>query len=200
MPYSLADLPKPDAPLADWLAGKGIPFEFDGAAFFIRQPTTSEYDDAMLLYERAHGSYLMSEIGREDAGTPSVTALRIAETMDAQAETASFVDALKLRDDAKRMRELTLAEQLARQYAALARDRWLTARLLCGPDGQAMFDTRTPDGVRRFDLCPLRLKDAARPYIWQMLEVVQTLPFGWERWNGSASEPESDSANGPTET
>jgi hypothetical protein len=155
--------------IASWLSGKGIPFDVVVAEidenghvaektrrFYIRQPTTAEYDDAMALYEYAERVY------RENFAAD----LRGVYLDELRGTALENTDAA------------TLA---ARMYAALRRDRWLTARLLCDEEGRPVCNTETPEGVKAWDALPLRVKDAARPVIWEMLAIMQELPFGWER-------------------
>jgi len=183
--------------LADMLAGKGIPLDVpmlvvDAAGqvvaevkrFYIRQPTTAEYDDAQMLYEQTERVYRGSALGLGAKGIPVAEALAEAEhTVDPKY--------------AKELRALTADVYLARLDARLRRDRFLTARLLCDEAGP-LFDVDTPEGVAAWDALPLTVKDAARPVVWRMLEAMNTLPFGWERLRKPASASVSVSDSRPT--
>lgn len=185
------------AALADMLAGKGLPFDVPMLAvneagevaptvkrFYIRQPTTAEYDDAQMLYEQTERVYRGSALGQGAKGIPIPEALAVAEiTTDPK--------------QAKELRGLTADVYLARLDARLRRDRFLTARLLCDDNGP-LFDVDTPEGIAAWDALPLTVKDAARPVVGRMLEAVNTLPFGWERLRKPASASASGSDSRPT--
>ena len=174
-------LPAPPAPdpLADLLAGKGLPFDVDGVTFLIRQPTTEEYDDAMMLADLVRASFLaspeMADLKKQPA---SDDLLALAEELYAKAkETESQDEKQTLVRQAQELGRRTLADELAGRQASLKRDRWLTARLLCDADGNALFDTTKPDGIDAWEKLPLRVKEAARPVIWRLLTVIESLPF-----------------------
>lgn len=184
--------------LADMLAGKG--FRFDVAmlivdeagkvkpgvkTFYIRQPTTVEYDDAQMLYEQTDLVYRGSPLGQGVKGLP-VEELR------------AVADILTDPKQARELRAVTADVYLARLDARLRRDRFLAVRLLCDENGRPMFDGDTPDGIAAWDALPMAVKEAARPVIWRMLEVVNQLPFGWERLRKPASASASASDSRPT--
>lgn len=175
--------------IVDLLAGAGFPFDVsllevqaDGTVqatvkrFAIRQPTTAEYDDAQSLYEQTERAYRRSELVQELRGQPVEEAQALAAITDDKREAA-------------RLLALTADVFIARTEAALKRDRWLTARLLCDAGGNQLCDTTTPAGIAAWDAIPLPVKDAARPVIWRMLDTVRELPFGWERLRSSGSGP-----------
>lgn len=184
--------------LADMLAGKG--FRFDVAmlvvddagqvkpgvkTFYIRQPTTVEYDDAQMLYDQTDLVYRASPLGQ------GVKGLLIEELRAA-------ADALSDPKQARELRAMTADVMLARLDARLRRDRFLSVRLLCDESGRQMFDGDTPEGIAAWDALPMAVKEAARPVIWRMLEVVKQLPFGWERLRKPASASASASDSRPT--
>ena len=183
--------------LAGMLAGKGFPFSVamlvvdesgevkpGVKTFYIRQPTTVEYDDAQMLYEQTDLIYRGSPLGQGVKGMP-VEELRV------------LADALTDQKQARELRALTADVYLARRDARLRRDRFLAVRLLCDENGRPMFDGDTPDGIAAWDALPMAVKEAARPVIWRMLEVVNQLPFGWERLRKPASASASDSGSRP---
>ena len=72
----------------------------------------------------------------------------------------------------------SLADEIAEERGILARDRWLTLRLLCDESGKPVV----PPGKVAKDswaLLPLRVRNEARPLIWTILSIVNDLPFGW---------------------
>lgn len=186
LPQTPAALPAPTEPaptLADLLLGKGLPFEVDGVQFYLRQPTTEEYDDAMMLADLVRTSFLASpemvELRRQPA-SDELLAL-VGELREKAKKAATQEEKIQLIRQAEELGKRTLADELAGRQASLKRDRYLTARLLCDADGKALCDTTTPEGVEAWERVPLRVKEAARPVIWKMITVMESLPFGWER-------------------
>lgn len=166
--------------LAAMLDGGGISFEFSGALFTIRQPTTEEYDDALAVEEIARQSVLNSDAIVDLKGKPGALSSMLADDIEAEAESEpSLPQKRKLLDKAERLRKNDGAQEIANQRAHLARDRWLAARLLCDSEGVQLVDPDTADGIVAWERLPMGLKNTARPYIWQMLEAINTLPFGW---------------------
>ncbi len=173
--------------LADILSGKGMPFEVDGRTFHIRQPTTEEYDDARLYEALVRKRLLaMPEIA-ELKKLPISDEYRAAleayiswleeqyestDDQDRKETLASQIAAYRLMLDT-----YTLADEVAGQRAAVARDRYLTARLLCDADGNPMFDMNSPEDVKRWERLPMKIKDAARVAVHVMLEAVENAPF-----------------------
>lgn len=185
------------AALADMLAGKGFRFEVamlvvddQGVVkpgvktFYIRQPTTAEYDDAQMLYEQTDLVYRGSPLGQGLKGLPVE-------------ELQALADSITDPKQAKELRTMTADVYLARLDARLRRDRFLAVRLLCDENGP-LFDGDTPEGIAAWDALPMAVKEAARPVIWRMLEVVNQLPFGWERLRKPASASASGSDSRPT--
>jgi ABC-type nitrate/sulfonate/bicarbonate transport system ATPase subunit len=78
----------------------------------------------------------------------------------------------------------SLADELAGERALLARDRYLTQRLLQDEHGKPALDLRGPDFAQQWERLPLRVKDAARPAVWTVLGQVRQAPFSWERLRG----------------
>lgn len=187
--------------LSEWLHGKGIPFQVDGVAFSIRQPTTEEYDDAISLAQLTKVAVELSDQMADVRGKPVPDLERLADELErmAQDET-NLPKQLDYMDRAKRLRAWTVDQYLAQQRAVLARDRWLTARLLCNAEGEQMFDTTTAAGVAAWERLPLRVKNAAMPHVRTMLGVIEELPFVSETPRKPESVSASDSGNGPTTT
>ena len=196
----VTQLPAPGdwASIAELLAGAGFPFDVsllevqaDGTVqavvkrFYIRQPTTAEFDDADSLYSQTERAYRRSELVQELRGQPVEEAQALAAITDDKREAA-------------RLLALTADVFIARTEAALKRDRWLTARLLCDEDGKQLADTTTPAGIAAWDAIPIPIKDAARPVIWRMLETVRQLPLGWERLKDFASVSANGTDSPPT--
>lgn len=173
------------SPLADVLAAKPVPFDVlvyelpPGAnepravmkRYYLAWPTTAQYDDAQMLYEVAERAYLASDLLRDLRGAP-----------------APELQHLNLNAD------IDQATLLARVYAALRRDRWLVAQLLCDEQGRRLCDTSTPEGLQAWERLPLAVKDAARPVLWRMLDVIRDLPFVSAPPNGSGSDSPPGSA------
>lgn len=178
-----------DSPLglAEIMDGKGIPFEVSGRRFFIRQPTTEEYDDAANLQNLVVRKALATpEIAELKSVPPSDDELEQYDRMIKAAEAGfkeSEIDGDRQRyaDRAAQLRRVlekrTLADEIAEGQGILARDRWLTARLLCDVDGKPIFDTTSKGFKQKWDRLSMEVKNSARPVVWAMLGLVQTLPF-----------------------
>jgi len=173
--------------LTEIMDGKGVPFWVDDRQFYIRPPTTEEYDQALMVQELAHAR-AMSQ--------PEVQKLRDLSVSDGErqvleARIAIAERAYEAAED-KRTKELiaerlaflrrqletrTRADELADRYAVLKRDRWLTFCLLCDADGKQMFDPNNPEDLERWERLPMRVKDEARLAIWEVLAAVRNAPF-----------------------
>lgn len=179
------------ANLVDVLDGKAVPFSVDGATFLVRQPTTEEYDDAIAL---------QNLVIRRTLAMPEVKALKDTPCSDAERLTyEAMIEATNIRfheaednsleKDAlleqitrlqRTLENRTLADETASERGVLARDRWLTMRLLCDEDGRQLFDTTKPDVGDAWEALPLRVKNEARPAVWRVLGMVRDAPFSWE--------------------
>lgn len=184
--------------LADVLDGKGTPFTVDGATFLIRPPTTEEYDDAMAMERLVQKRWLADPALAPMKAEPcSDEERRVYQRMIDATERQFYEaeDGTALKDNlADRLASLqsalegrTLAEELAGERSLLARDRYLTQRLLCDEKGKPVFDLRAPDFPERWEALPLRVKNAARPAIWVALGQVRQAPFSWETLRGRKS-------------
>jgi hypothetical protein len=78
----------------------------------------------------------------------------------------------------------SLADEMAGDRALLARDRYLTQRLLCDEHGKQALNPRAVDFPEQWERLPLKVKNAARPAIWTALGQVRQAPFSWEKLRG----------------
>lgn len=165
--------------------GTPIPVDLPGSErkLFIRQPRTEEYDDAMAV---------MGVVETKWRRRPDVEAA--ADTRCSDAERASIQFTLnrialrmsELPDDAKderralRAREAallgeldtrTLADEVATDRAALARDRYL-ARVLLVENDEPVVKTDAD-----WEKLPLVVKNACRPAIWKAINAYENAPF-----------------------
>lgn len=184
------------AELSDILLGPGLPFDVDGKTFYVRAPSPEEYDDAMSL---------QAAVRKRALATPEIAAMRelpasdeaarmIKEALaDTEQELADSEDEAKnevLRRRLDGLREVSnkrnLADEVAEERAILARDRWLTLRLLSDENGKPIV---APGKVTRdsWALLPLQVRNAARPAIWVILGMINDLPFGWAQPPASKS-------------
>lgn len=181
--------------LAEILDGKGVPFTVDGATFLVRPPTTEEYDDAIAMERLMRRRWL---------GDPALQAMkdepcsqqerdlyeamikdadkRFRETEDGSPEKDALLDRIAALQ--RTLEKRTLADELAGERALLARDRYLTQRLLQDEHGKPALDLRAPDFAQQWERLPLRVKDAARPAVWTVLGQVRQAPFSWDRLRG----------------
>lgn len=183
------------ASLVDVLDGKAVPFSVDGTTFLIRQPTTEEYDDAIAL---------QNLVIRKTLALPEVRALKDVPCSDAErltyeamiaaadmrfheAEDGSLEKDALAEQIARLQRTIanrTLADETASERGVLARDRWLTMRLLCDEHGKPLFDTASPHVGAAWEALPMRIKNEARPAVWRVLGMVRDAPFSWEALRG----------------
>jgi hypothetical protein len=188
-----ATLPKsvaPETTLGAVMNGQPVPFEVDGQAFQVRQPTSEEYDDALNLQRLVYRTALaqphikaLKQYQCTEAERANYERLieRIAADREASenedkraelaAERANLIEDLATR---------TLAEETASEQAILKRDRYLVGLLLCDADGEPVFDTSAKNFAAQWERLALRVKDAARPAIWIALGMVREAPFSWD--------------------
>lgn len=185
----------PQVLLADILDGKGVPFVVDGTTFLIRPPTTEEYDDAIAMERLMSRRWLSDpalapmkdEPCTDDERRTYQAMIAAAERQFNEAEDGSpEKEALADRLGAlqRTIEKRTLADELAGERALLARDRYLTQRLLCDEHGRQVFNLRAADFAAQWEALPLRVKNAARPAIWTALGQVRQAPFSWEKLRG----------------
>ena len=173
----------------EMLDGHGLSFEIGGKTFWVRPPTPEEYDDAL---------HLQSVVRKRILAAPEIVELRslpasaegqetllgaLADTEQALQEVESDNperEMLTRRLAAlRRLQETrTLADEVADERAILARDRWLTLRLLTDDAGQPVV---LPTKVSKdsWAILPLQVRNGARPLIWALLRMIEELPFGW---------------------
>jgi len=173
--------------LMEIMEGKGVPFWVDDHQFFIRPPTTEEYDQALLIQDLAHARAMSQPEIQAVKGMPMSDGERqvmeariaIAERAFEAAEDKRVKDMIaeRLALLRRQMEIRTRADELADRYAVLKRDRWLTLHLLCNADGKQMFDPDNPEDLERWERLPMRVKDEARPAIWEVLSAVRNAPF-----------------------
>ncbi len=176
------------AALAAALAGEPVWFVVDGRRWGIRFPGTEEYDDAVSLQSLAR---------RRALAAPEVQAVRHLPASDEEREMfaallAANAEQLKVagagsperrrlqaqRDHLeRRAANRTLADEQADERALLARDRYLTLRLLVDEAGRPVFDPFDPETAAAWERFPMRIKNAARSAVWLMIHTVDTLPF-----------------------
>ena len=186
-------VPKVETPptsLSAIMQGDMFPFEVDGIAFQIRQPTTEEYDDALNLQRLVYRSALaqphiaaLKEYPCTEAERANYE--RLLERITADQEEAENEDKRRELEDEKvsllaDLESRTLAEETASEQAILKRDRWLTARLLCDADGVPVFKPNARDFAVQWERLSLKIKDTARPAIWIVLGMVREAPFSWD--------------------
>lgn len=173
-------------------SGLGESFEADGALYWIDQPTTEEYDDAMAIEQMvmAHwrGQPEMAALAEQPVSDGERSLYRsLIEDANRRASEARPGSATQqaAQEEAGRLQrtlaERSLADEVAGRRALLARDRYLCQRLLCDADGQRLLDWRTPGGARQsaaaWERISLRVKNAARPAIWRVIAGVRAAPF-----------------------
>jgi hypothetical protein len=167
-----------------------IPFVVDGEIFTIRQPSPEEYDDAMAIESITRKRVMAlpeiaelkslpcsdGELATWEAMIASAQALR-DQTED---ETAQAAIAERITRLQERMLNRTLADEVAFERASLARDRYLTQRLLCDKNGKQLLDPKAKNFPEKWTRLPLSVKNAARQPIWTALAMVQNVPFSWD--------------------
>ena len=180
--------------LADVMDGGPIPFWVDSQQFFIRQPTTEEYDDALTVQTITRKRLLALPEFAEMKDTPCSDAERAvflsmieaAETAFETTEDEAARDAMaeRIASLQRQLENRTLADEMATDRAMLARDRFLCQRLLCGADGKPLLNPKARNFSEKWELVPLSVKDAARPAIWTAVAMVQQAPFSLDRLRG----------------
>ena len=176
--------------LTDVMSGKPVPFSVDGIRLAVRWPSPEEYDDAMAFQRLVRSRELRKpEVADLKDEPPTDETKATFRVFIAEAER-QFRQA---QDDAQRdywnnqmaaysraLEQSNLAEELADKRAALARDRWLTVRLLCHENGRRYFNLQAKDLEEKWRRFPQRAKEAIRPVLWRMLRSIETAPFSSE--------------------
>lgn len=179
-----------DLTLTDLATGAPLPFMAAGQTYQIRQPSPEEYDDARAVQQ----AYLRLWHARPEVQAiqdlpPSPQEVATYERAAQQAaDQAALAEPGSLKQRAMQDRAAfyratlahwTAADEVAGDRALLARDRWLTMRLLQTERGQPVLNLRAPaaEVERAWAALPLEVKDAARPVIWRALAGVEAAPF-----------------------
>lgn len=162
---------------------EGTPVEFKVGAetYYMRQPTTEEYDDAHALMgavetkwrRRPEIAALVDEpCSDSEKATIALSVARLEKRIEelpkeskAEREELRSRRAALLRESETR----TLADESASDRALLARDRYLIKVLLCNKDGD-------PLGVE-WEKLPISIKNAARPVVWKVISAYENAPF-----------------------
>lgn len=179
-----------DNPLATIANGTPLQFEADGKVFQFRQPRTEEYDDALALEGLVRRRVMaMPELQslkeKPCSDMERMTIERLIEMATAELDEAEpgSLHATTLGERLGLYRRLldnrTLADEIANERAILARDRWLTIHLLCDEHGRQLFDPDDVQSMAAWEKVPIRIKDAARPLVWEVLRLVVDAPFDW---------------------
>lgn len=178
--------------LADVIAGKGVPFEVNGASFRIRPPTTEEYDDAMAMERMVLKAWQADPALAHLRDVPcSETERASYEAMiaDLDARFHAAADGSAEKDDLagqiaglqRSLDKRTMLDEVASDRALVARDRYLLQRLLVDADGRPIFNPRAADFPEQWERLPMQVKNAGRPAIWLVLRMVRQAPFSLDR-------------------
>lgn len=175
------------ATLTDAVGNALLPFDVEDKRFYIRQPAHDEYDEAMSMQRLVYQKKLHEAYIQDVADVPCSEGERLlfqAMVDDTEKRFQEAPDgpqkrvlADELANLQNQMQGRTLAEETAADTAALKRDRWLCARLLCHEDGTPYFDPHAKDFAQRWNKLPIRVKNEARSTIWQALALVREAPF-----------------------
>jgi hypothetical protein len=162
------------------LDGTPLTFEFGGRKFMLRQPTTAEYDDAQGVYDAAAARWRrMAEIQPLE-GVPAEDIAMFERAIEhlskelAEEEDTRKQDHIKSRLASMR-REIehrTALDESVAERALVARDRYLTKVLLCDDQGKTLVGS--DDAWERL---PISLKNAARPQVWAVWRMVESVPL-----------------------
>lgn len=176
--------------LTDAVGNALIPFEVDGHKFNIRQPTAEEYDDALSLQRMVYQKTLQMPHVQAVADMPcsdnerSLFEAMIESTKEKFEAAEDGPNKRALAEELARLQnelnERTLAEETASDAASLKRDRWLCMYLLCDEHGKPLFNTKAKNFEAAWNKLPIKVKNEARPYIWQALALVREAPFSSE--------------------
>lgn len=174
--------------IAQALQGEPIWFDVDSVRWGIRHPSTEEYDDAVNIQNIMRRRTLLAPEAQELRGQPCSPDER--ETFEALIRATQ--DRLKglahgsleqrhllarLGRLQKMLAERTLADEIADERALVARDRYLTLRLLVDAAGEQVFDVYDPAVKRAWDKFPMKVKNAARSAVWLVMQVIENIPL-----------------------
>lgn len=169
------------------VSGRALLFEAAGQWWSIRQPTCEERDDARAV-QRIQAAIWGSRPDVQaladlppTAGEQASFAAAIAQTevLLSQVESEPQKKALRERSLILRRRadDWTRADEETAARATLARDRWLTARLLVDEHDKPVCDPNRPDFAAQWEALPDAVRDAARPLIWEALRLAEDARF-----------------------
>lgn len=170
------------------LHGEPVWFEVDGQRWGLRHPATEEYDDAVniqnIARRRAMAAPEMQEL-RSLPCSPEEQATFAAMIRATQEQLKGLAHgSLEQRHLLARLARLrrmaaerTLADEVADERALVARDRYLTLRLLVNEHGQQVFDVYDPLVKKAWDRFPMKVKNAARAAVWTVIQVIEQIPL-----------------------
>lgn len=174
-------------------------FSAAGREWAVRQPRCEERDDARAIYRMYEALWggrpeiqALADMKPTDEELQAIEgAIDAARKLLERVEHPAHKAALKQRIVALQRQRKTWnrAQEIVAERAALARDRWLTLRLLMEPDGrggfQPVFDPSNPADAEKWESFDDVIREAARPAIWQALRFVEDGRF----FSGTRSAP-----------
>ncbi len=177
--------------LTSALAGEPVWFTVDGTRWGIRHPSTEEYDDAINIQNIARRRALAAPEAQDVRGLPCspderdmfetllrATQERLKGVPHGSLEQRNLL--ARLARLQKMVAERTLADELADERALVARDRYLTLRLLVDAAGAQVFDVYDPAVKRAWEKFSMKVKNAARSAVWLVMQVIENIPFASE--------------------
>lgn len=185
--------------LSEWLHGKGVAFEVDGARFVIRQPMTEEYDDALSIYETVLQSFQTSL--KELSEVPVADLQALADMLETElASEESVPKIVRLQEQIESLRSWSVQQYVAHRRALRSRNRFLTQRLLCDEHGNQIITGTDEEQMILWEALPMSVKDAAIPAIEEVMEAVNEAPFDLDKWRERALSSVKDSEPPHTES
>lgn len=170
------------------LQGEPIWFDVDGTRWGIRHPSTEEYDDAVNIQNIVRRRTLLAYEVQELHGQPCsdderatfealirATQDRIKSSAHGSLEQRNLL--ARLARLQKMLAERTLADEIADERALVARDRYLTMRLLVDEHGQQVFNIYDPSVKVAWDKFPMKVKNAARSAVWLVMQIIENIPL-----------------------
>lgn len=174
--------------IAQALQGEPVWFDVDGVRWGIRHPSTEEYDDAVNIQNIVRRRVLLAPEVQELRGQPCsdderetfealirATQDRIKGLAHGSLEQRNLL--ARLARLQKMLAERTLADEIADERALVARDRYLTMRLLVDEHGQQVFDIYDPKVKMAWDRFPMKVKNAARSAVWLVMQIIENIPL-----------------------
>lgn len=174
-------------------------FKAGSETYYLRPPTTEQYDEATGVERVATVLFRSREdVSRLAEFPPSLddVVLRTRELKRYEELFAEAADGSTKKELAADMiaalqvllSNRTRADQEAETRAMLKRDRYLVMVCLCDVNGKRTFANGSADSVDQWEGFSLGVKDAARSHIWRILRAMKMLPFVLAK----ADAPESD--------